>query len=95
MSYCGIDVSHDAFIAAVEAHIDAITQSLDECLTQAGVQAQDIELCILTGGPTAMPALAQAITSRLPHASVSGDNKLSSVATGLGHAAQRFAASTS
>ena len=91
----GIDVSHDAFLAAVEVHIDAITQSLDECLTLAGVQAQDIELCILTGGPTAMPALARALTSRLPRARVSGDNKLSSVATGLGHAAQRFAASTS
>lgn len=91
----GIDVSHDAFLAAVHSHIDDITQSLDECLTQADVGAHDIELCILTGGPTAMPALAQAILSRLPNARVSDDNKLSSVATGLGHAARSFAAVTS
>lgn len=91
----GIDVGHNVFIDAVHGHISDITQSLDECLTQAGVKADDIELCILTGGPTAMPALAQAILNRLPNARVSGDNKLSSVATGLGHAARSFTASIS
>lgn len=86
-----IDVSHDDFIGAVNTHIDDITHSLRECLALAGVSAQNIELCVLTGGPTAMPALAQAVMNELPNAQVSGDNKLSSVATGLGHAAQRFA----
>lgn len=86
-----IDVTHDNFITAVDRHIDNITVSLDECLAQAGVMHDAIELCVLTGGPTAMPALAQAITTRLPNADVSDDNKLSSVATGLGYAARVFA----
>lgn len=86
-----IDVSHDDFIVAVQPHIDDITHSLRACLQHAQVNPGDIEVCVLTGGPTAMPALAQAVMRELPHARLSDDNKLSSVATGLGHAAQKFA----
>lgn len=91
----GIDVTHDHFIGAVDTHIDDITTSLRECLAHAGVSADQIELCVLTGGPTAMPSLAQAVINQLPQAHISDDNKLSSVATGLGHAAERFARTTS
>ncbi len=83
-----------SLIDAVTPHIDNITDSLDACLKQAGVQASDIALCVLTGGPTAMPALAEAITTRLPQAQLSNDNRLSSVASGLGYAAQRVFAPT-
>ena len=90
-----IDIKHDTFIGAVESHINDITASLAECLSLAGIHANDIELCVLTGGPTEMPALAQAVLKHLPQAQLSAENKLSSVATGLGHAAGRFARLTS
>lgn len=91
----GIDVNHDAFITAVGTHIDDIKQSLQECLTLAGTTADKIELCVLTGGPTAMPSLAKAVMNEVPRAHLSDENKLSSVATGLGHAAHRFSAAIS
>lgn len=84
-----ITLGNNTLGEAVAPHIDDITASIDDCLNVAGVGADQIELCILTGGPTEMPALAQAILARVPQAHISGDNKLSSVASGLGHAAQK------
>jgi actin-like ATPase involved in cell morphogenesis len=74
---------------AAAPHIDAIVESLDECLRISHCRADAIELCILTGGPTAMPPLAAAVTGRLPRAAVQSKERLSSVAIGLGHAATR------
>lgn len=84
----GIDVGSDDFANAAAPHIADITASLGDCLSQAGVTAQDIGLCILTGGPTEMPVLRKAILALLPQAKVSEDDKLSSVALGLGYAAR-------
>lgn len=86
-----LDIGAGDFAQSASSHIDDIRQSLQECLSQAGIAAEDIGLCILTGGPTEMPALRQAITTLLPAAAVSEGDKLSSVALGLGYAArQRF-----
>lgn len=84
-----LDVTAPQFAATAAPHIDDITQSLRDCLQQAGVGASDIALCILTGGPTEMPVLRQAILAQLPDAAVSEDDKLSSVALGLGWDARR------
>ena len=58
---------------------------MDECLAKAGVSASDIELIVLTGGPAEMPAIKNLISSAFPNAAVSEEEKLSSVALGLGH----------
>ncbi len=82
-----LNVTEDGVAAAILPHIDTITATLYECLQQAQCHANDITLCILTGGPTAMPRLARALTSCVPQAQVRAGERLSSVATGLGHTA--------
>ena len=81
----GIHITRSAFNAAIESHVERISSSITECLATAGLTESDIEIVILTGGPTETPLLKQAICRRFPHAALSEDNKLSSVALGLGY----------
>lgn len=84
-----IPLTREGFNAAIKAHIRRISRAIDECLKTAGLNDGDIEIVILTGGPTETPLLKETIKSRFPHAELSEDNKLSSVALGLGHDAAR------
>ncbi len=80
-----VETSRDAFDAFIGPHVQKVSQSITECLAQADVADESIEIIILTGGPTETPLLRDMITARFPKASVSEENKLSSVALGLGY----------
>jgi hypothetical protein len=53
------------------------------------VQQNQIELVVLTGGPTETPLVKALIARTFPAATLSEENKLSSAALGLGYDAQR------
>ncbi len=80
-----VDVTVKAFDKSVKKHIGDIDETLMECLARAGVQGNSIDMIVLTGGPTETPVLKNLIRKRFPEALLSEENKLSSVALGLGY----------
>jgi hypothetical chaperone protein len=80
-----VDIARGAFDGFIGPHVERISQSITECLARAGVADDDIEIIILTGGPTETPLLRDMVTARFPNAPVSEENRLSSVALGLGY----------
>lgn len=87
----GIPVTRPVLESAITARLAAITATITECLKKAGVQSTDIALVVLTGGPADMPAIKSLVVQHFPAAEISEDEKLASVALGLGHdAARRF-----
>ncbi len=84
-----LKVPRKTFDQAIGRHIAAISRSITECLRQASLGADKIELVVLTGGTTEVPLLRNTIQSRFPAAALSEENKLSSVALGLGYDAIR------
>ena len=84
-----IKIKRAAFNEAIKAHVKKIAQEITACLNTAGLKDDDIEIIILTGGPTETPLLKESIIKRFPGAVLSEENKLSSVALGLGWDALR------
>lgn len=80
-----ITITRPAFDDAIRAQVERISESIDDCLTLAQLTDDDIQIIILTGGPTETPLLKQAVCGRFPNAALSEENKLSSVALGLGY----------
>jgi hypothetical chaperone protein len=66
-----------------------ITATATECVADAGIENSDIEIVILTGGSTEVPLVQQCFQEMFPSASISGENKLSSVGLGLGYDSRR------
>lgn len=78
------------FEESLSANIQSLQKTINDCITMAGVKANDVALVILTGGGTAIP-LIQEITRRIfPHAEISDGNRLSSVGFGLACDARRY-----
>ena len=91
-----LPASRKDFETAITADMTAIFQALNECLTQSGITAEDVGMVILTGGPTEMPLLQNMIRAKFPAAVISEDERMSSVAIGLGYDSLRvFGATTS
>ncbi|HYD17296.1 MAG TPA: Hsp70 family protein [Patescibacteria group bacterium] len=84
-----LPIARARFDDAITAHVDRISDCITECLARAQLREEDIEIIILTGGPTETPLLKQAVCARFPNATLSEENKLSSVALGLGYDSQR------
>ncbi|WP_018634176.1 Hsp70 family protein [Neomegalonema perideroedes] len=84
-----LGVSRAAFDAAAARRVEGISQAITESLTQAGLSEGAVELIILTGGTTEIPALRRAVLERFPRAAISEEEKLSSVGLGLGYDALR------
>ncbi|MEZ0259570.1 MAG: Hsp70 family protein [Alphaproteobacteria bacterium] len=80
-----VNIARENFDDAIRGHVTRIGDAITECLNRAGCREDSIEIVILTGGPTETPLLKQAICKRFPKATLSEDNKLSSVALGLGY----------
>lgn len=80
-----IDLSRNLFEGAVMRHVRNIDAAASECLIRAGLQPQEIDLVILTGGTAETPVLNTAIRQKFPTAKISEDNKLASVGIGLGY----------
>ncbi len=78
-----IVTQRSSFETAISADIQKITASAEECLTQAGITADAINLVILTGGSTEVPAVQQTFRNLFPQAEIADENKLSSVGLGL------------
>lgn len=84
-----IVVCADDFEAAINWEMKKLEQVLEECLTQAGVDADKIELIVLTGGSTEIPILQRKVSQLFPLAKLSQDNKLASVGLGLAYDSRR------
>jgi len=89
-------VKREDFNEAVHCHVENILKHVSECLNQADVSANDIELVLLTGGTTEIPLLEEYVSAMFSNAEISGENKISSVGLGLGYdALRRFGPSIS
>lgn len=73
---------------AIKAETRKIDQTLHECLKQAGVRAQDIDMVILTGGSSQLPLIQDTIMALFPQADMSLENRFASVGLGLGYMAR-------
>ena len=78
-----------SFEDSLQNDIKKISGSVQECLTQAQVKPEDIQLVVLTGGSTEIPYIQEVICSRFPNAELSQNNKLSSVGLGLAYDSMR------
>ena len=86
-----VAVEQGGFVSAIEMELARVSASIGRCLADAGVQEEDIDLIILTGGSTELPVINQLIQARFPQAAISQSDKLGSVGHGLGyHAASVF-----
>lgn len=83
--------SHEIYLnktnleTAITLTTEKIVKSLEECIKQAKVTRENVEVIILTGGTTEIPFVKNSIIKLFPNAIISEDNKLSSVATGLSY----------
>lgn len=77
------------FEKAVSRNIQNISLAVDECKKQAGIKTEQIELIVLTGGSTEIPAVKNSLCSHFPQAKISQEDKLSSVGFGLAYDAKR------
>lgn len=68
--------------------IDGIEAAMNDCLYQAGVKADDIELVIITGGTSYLPAVRALIKRDFAAAQISQDGAFDSVGLGLGYCAK-------
>ena len=87
-----VKITQSEFEKAINSEIDNIKITINECLRQAQVNAEKIELIILTGGSTEIPLLQKKIAQIFPQEVLSQDNKLASVGLGLAYdSVRRFA----
>ncbi len=71
------------FNQAISEDFAKIEKTVVDCLKQANVQKQDINLLILTGGSTEIPVIKTQLRCLFPQAEISEENKLASVGYGL------------
>ncbi|HEY0902022.1 MAG TPA: Hsp70 family protein [Micavibrio sp.] len=82
-----VTVKRPQFEAAIKQETQKINAALKDCLQQAGVKAQEIEMVILTGGSSQLPAIHHTLTALFPQAHFSQENRFASVGLGLGYMA--------
>jgi hypothetical chaperone protein len=78
-------VTREQFDNAITLQIQKIAAAATQCLEDAGVQPQDIDLVILTGGSTEVPSVQNEFWKLFPNAELADENKLSSVGLGLAY----------
>lgn len=83
------ETARDDFDRAIRHDMDDILAAMQHCLQLAQTDAAKIDLVILTGGPTETPLLQRAIRARFAQAEISEEERMASVALGLGHDAHR------
>ena len=82
-------ISRSDFDAAISPNVHDVMASMDECLAAAGTKDDQVDIIILTGGPTQTPLFQKIIRERFPDAEISEEERMASVAIGLGHDARR------
>jgi hypothetical chaperone protein len=80
-----IAIQRTRFEKSIEEHVQNITACASQCLQQAQVKANEIDLVILTGGSTEVPVIQAEFRKLFPSAAVADENKLSSVGLGLAY----------
>src|SRR5688572_6162684 len=80
-----IAIQRTHFERSIEEHVQNITACASQCLQQAQVSANEIDLVILTGGSTEVPVVQAAFKKLFPLAAIADQNKLSSVGLGLAY----------
>jgi len=83
-----LTIKRALFEEAIHRDIEKIAASARECLQLAGVTNEAIELVILTGGSTEVPAVQAEFKRLFPNADIADENKLSSVGLGLAYDSQ-------
>ncbi|HEV7378698.1 MAG TPA: Hsp70 family protein [Dyadobacter sp.] len=81
-------VTREQFDTAIAQQIEKVALAARQCLADAQVNAEQIELVILTGGTTEVPAVQAEFRRLFPNASIADENKLSSVGLGLAYDSQ-------
>jgi hypothetical chaperone protein len=83
-----VNIKRVQFEEAIQNQIDKISNAAIECLRRAQVKNNDIQLVILTGGSTEVPAVQAEFKRLFPDAAIADENKLSSVGLGLAYDSQ-------
>jgi hypothetical chaperone protein len=81
-----VTVGRKQFEEAIGEEVEKIKAAASECIRQAGISRQAIELIILTGGSTEVPLIQESFRALFAKATLVDENKLSSVGLGLGYA---------
>lgn len=81
-------VTRQDFEDYIAQDVQKIFQSIEDCLSAAGISKDDIDLVILTGGSTELPLINQLVRENFPHAAISQGNKMDSVGLGLAYRAE-------
>ncbi|MCE7038813.1 Hsp70 family protein [Dyadobacter sp. CY312] len=81
-------VTREQFDGAISQQIQKISEAAMQCLREAGVAREDIDLVILTGGTTEVPSVQSEFKRMFPNAQLADENKLSSVGLGLAYDSQ-------
>ncbi|MDR1691274.1 MAG: Hsp70 family protein [Rickettsiales bacterium] len=80
-----------SFEEAIENSMEKVSNSVKECIKQAGIKDKDVRLIVLTGGSTEIPNVKNTLCSYFPNAELSEEDKFSSVGLGLAYdSARRF-----
>ncbi len=80
-----IPINRTQFEKAIQGEVDKIAASARQCLQEAGVTKDAIELVILTGGSTEVQSIQAEFRRLFPNAAIADENKLSSVGLGLAY----------
>ncbi|MBC3784703.1 Hsp70 family protein [Spirosoma utsteinense] len=83
-----ITIGRERFEEAIQDDVEKIAASAKECLQQAGVTNEAIDLVILTGGSTEVHSVQVEFKRLFPNAAIADENKLSSVGLGLAYDSQ-------
>lgn len=82
-------VTREQFDEAISQQIHKITKAALQCLNDAAVASEDIELVILSGGTTEVLSVQSEFRKLFPNAILADENKLSSVGLGLAYDSQK------
>ena len=80
-----ISATREDFEASLNWDIKRVFGQVDECVKQAQVKKDDVELVVLTGGSTEIPLIKNLVAKYFPNAELSQENKFSSVGMGLAY----------
>jgi len=84
-----INVERNNFEDSIEEDIEKMYQAAIECVKQANVSVENINLIVLTGGSTEIPFIQKGFRKMFKNAEISDQNRLSSVALGLAYDSMR------
>lgn len=80
-----IQSSEEVFNISVMSDLSKVKNSVKECLHQAQISIEKIDLIILTGGSTEIPIVKNELCKIFPNAEISAKDKLTSVGLGLAY----------